>query len=116
MGFAKDLLNAPWDSLRQVVDQLQTDEGTKGFYLANPSLKDRYPTEGEFQEAAKAWRPKLKPLPPEIPNLMEGHLNFHKSFGSTQRMDYRTPEGAKISIEWQLNGSNLGPVVDLQID
>ena len=116
MGFAKDLLKAPWDSLRQVVDQLQTDEGAKGFYLANPGLKDRYPTEGEFQEAAKAWRPKLKPLPPEIPNLMEGHLNFHKSFGSTQRMDYRTPEGAKISIEWQLNGSNLGPVVDLQID
>lgn len=116
MGFAKDFLKAPWAALRQVVEQLQTVEGTKGLYAANPDLKGRYPTEEAFLEAAQGWRTKLTPLPAEIPNLMEGHLNFNKSFGRTQEMDYRTPQGVRIRIEWQLEGKALGPVVDLQVD
>lgn len=116
VGFAKGFIEKPWAALRSAVDQLQTDEGAKAFFAANPGLKDHYATEEAFLEAVRGWRPKLPPLPAEIPNLTEGHLDFQKDFGRTQRMRYQTPGGARIKIEWELQNGNLGRVLDLQVD
>src|SRR5512135_2234296 len=58
---------AEWGQLRQAVAQLQTDDGTRALYQANPGLAARYPDEAAFLKAAQQWRPRLEPLPERVP-------------------------------------------------
>lgn len=66
-GFAKGLVQKDWKRMRTLVDQLQTDEGAKVVYQANPGLRQAHPSEEQFLQAVRAWRPRLAPLPEEVP-------------------------------------------------
>jgi hypothetical protein len=116
LGFARDMVRQPWEALRNVVDQLQTEEGSAALYAANPGLKERYPTSQSFVEAARDWRSKLEPLPPELPDLREGSLSINKNFGKTQRIEYRTKKGIRIRSEWQMESGAVGQLMDFQVD
>lgn len=116
LGFARDMVRQPWEALHKVVDQLQTDEGAQAVYAANPALKDHYPTADSFVEAARTWRPRLEPLPPELPDLREGSLNISKDFGKTQKLQYRTKKGVRIRSEWQMDSGAIGQLVDFEVD
>ncbi len=98
-----------WAFLRRTVDQLGTDEGSKTFYAAQPKLHDQYPTEAQFQEAVKIWRPKLEPIPEEIPDLDSHDFTYQK--GMTGKwLSYRCANGTKIRIEWASSNSG-GPLL-----
>ena len=66
-GFAKGLVQKDWARFRALVDQLQTDDGARGVYRANPGLGQAHGSEEQFLQAVRAWRPRLAPLPAEAP-------------------------------------------------
>jgi hypothetical protein len=66
-GFAKGLVQKDWERFRTLVDQLQTDDGARAVYRANPGLHQSQATEEQFLQAVRAWRPRLAPLPAEAP-------------------------------------------------
>ena len=76
-GFAKGMVQKEWERFRTLVDQLQTDDGARALYRANPGLHQAHPTEDQFLQAARAWRPRLGPLPAEAP--MGNHRHRHRS-------------------------------------
>lgn len=76
-AFGKGLVQKDWDRFRGLVDQLQTDEGAQALYRANPDLQQEHPTEAIFVEAVRGWRPKLRPLPPEVPEGRR-HRRHHR--------------------------------------
>jgi hypothetical protein len=66
-GFANSLIQKDWERLRALVDQLQTDDGARTVYRANPSLGQAQASEELFLQAVRAWRPRLGALPAEMP-------------------------------------------------
>ncbi len=76
-GFAKGLIQKDWERFRTLVHQLQTDEGARALYRANPGLHQAHPTEDQFLQTARAWRPRLGPLPAEAP--VGNHRHRHQS-------------------------------------
>jgi hypothetical protein len=66
-GFANSLIQKDWERFRTLVDQLQTDEGARALYRANPGLGQAQASEELFLQAVRAWRPRLGPLPAEMP-------------------------------------------------
>jgi hypothetical protein len=121
-GFAKGLVQKDWERLRTLVDQLQTDGGARAVYRANPSLAKTQGTEEAFLQAVQAWRPRLGPLPLEIP--VSGHrrhrrgrdqpeeappvrdtprplsVDLQKLFGATSiRCTY--PDGTRLAVTFE---------------
>ena len=119
-GFAKGLIQKDWERFRTLLDQLQTDDGARALYRANPSLHEAHPTEDQFLQAARSWRPRLGPLPVEAPVGKRHHrdhdravndatqedasesakdptVNISKVFGTTV-IQCRFPAGALISV------------------
>lgn len=98
-------MNGPeWGQLRAAVEQLGTDEGVKSLYEANPALKSAYPTEENFLQAAKEWRPRLEPLPPQMPSVFTGKIseNVNVSGGFRKvELGYTNGKGAKIASRWE---------------
>ncbi len=106
----RDAVKADWAFLRRTVDQLGTDEGAKSFYRTQPKLHEQYPTETQFLETVKAWRPKLEPIPEEVPDLDSHDLTYQK--GMTGKwLSYRCSNGTKIRIEWNSTNSD-GPLLN----
>ena len=125
-GFAKGLMQKDWERFRTLVDQLRTDEGARALYRANPSLHQAHPTEGQFTQAARTWRPRLGPLPAEAPMGKHRHrdhgqpetgatqedptesakdpsVNIRKVFGTTV-IQCRFPAGALVSVTFDGEG------------
>ncbi|HJU82567.1 MAG TPA: hypothetical protein VJ600_00010 [Holophagaceae bacterium] len=95
---------AEWGQLRQAVAQLQTDEGARALYQANPGLASRYPDEAAFLKAAQDWRPRLEPLPEHVPSLFTGRVSYNIQIaGGFRRADlgYRTTKGTWIASHWE---------------
>ncbi|MDE3034116.1 MAG: hypothetical protein KGI56_10660 [Acidobacteriota bacterium] len=60
-----------WTKLASYEKQLESDEGVQALYQANPGLARAYPTESDFLKAAQTWRPKLAPIPAQMPNVFQ---------------------------------------------
>lgn len=93
-----------WNQLVSVVEKLGTDEGARSVYAANPRLSGMYPTESLFLQAAAVWRPRLEPLPPKMPSLMTGRLDFNVRIDGSHRnaqMGYRNDKGAWVYAQWE---------------
>jgi hypothetical protein len=84
-GFAKGMIQKDWQRMRALVDQLQTDEGAKAVYRAHAGLRQAHPSEDQFLQAVRAWRPRLTPLPEEAP--VGEHRRRHR-----HRQEEPTPE------------------------
>jgi len=119
-GFANSLIQRDWERLRTLVDQLQTDDGARAVYRANPSLRQTQASEEPFLQAVRAWRPRLRPLPQEAP--LGGHrhrrsrnqpeeappasdaprpfsVDMQKIFGTT-RIRCTYPDGTRLAVSF----------------
>lgn len=116
-GFVGQFIQEDWDDARKVVDQLMTDEGAKALYHSNPGLADAFPNETAFVQAARGWRPKLKPLPPQLPDLNKGDLSFQNSVGDRSTLSYRPEGGSRLRLIW-IGSRKKGDrtLVDISVD
>ncbi|MBS1766302.1 MAG: hypothetical protein JST05_02725 [Acidobacteria bacterium] len=106
-----------WTKLAAYEKQLETDEGVSELYRANPGLAHAYPTEADFLAAAQSWRPKLAPLPAQMPELLQAMKDRSFSLNvrtvnhvTTRSVGVRMGEGAFLSATWE-NES----LVDLEV-
>ena len=93
-----------WGQLRQAVAQLQTDDGARALYQANPGLAAAYPTEQAFLTAAQGWRPRLEPMPEHMPGLLTGRVSYSVQIqGGFRRTElgYRNGKGTWIASRWE---------------
>jgi len=100
-GFAQGLIQKDWERLRALVTQLQTDEGTREVYRANPGLRQAHPTEDQFLQAVRAWRPRLAPLPAEVP-VSRHRRRRHRQEEEPAPEEAPAAEGSKrLSVDLQ---------------
>ncbi len=105
--------NRRWSRFRENAVALQTDDGAKSLYQAQPGLKKHFPTENDFLVKARAWRPQLESLP-EDSREDGGHLQLHiytSPLGEQQELAYTTKSGMRLRQNW----SN-GQLVELSLD
>jgi hypothetical protein len=88
-GFAKGLVQKDWERFRALVDQLQTDEGARAVYHANPGLHQSQSTEEQFLQGVRAWRPRLAPLPAEAP--VGKHRRHHQDRDQAEEASPEAP-------------------------
>jgi len=102
-AFGKGLVQKDWDHFRNLVDQLQTDEGTLAVYRANPGLQQEHSTEAQFLEAARGWRPKLKPLPSEIPEGRRHRRHRQEPSAGPEPAEPPPVDGAEQTPSFEIN-------------
>jgi hypothetical protein len=102
-GFAKGLVQKDWERFRALADQLQTDDGARALYRANPGLGHAHATEELFLQAVRAWRPRLTPLPTEAP---VGKHRRHRR--DRDQQEEASPEAPAVETPRQ-------PSVDIQM-
>ncbi len=93
-----------WVQLKEAVRQLQSDEGAKALYQANPELSQAYLSEENFLQQARLWRPKLEPLPAEMPSIFTGKISYNVSVNGGFRkveLGYTNNRGAAIASRWE---------------
>lgn len=103
-AFSKAMDGREWGQLRTAVQQLETDEGAKSLYQSNPELAQSYPTEAGFLDQARMWRPKLEPLPPEMPGVFTGKISYNVSVSGGFRkveLGYTNDKGGRIASRWE---------------
>lgn len=118
-AWGQGLVKKDWDRLRVVVEQLQTEDGAKAVYKANGELQQAYATETEFCAAVRGWRPRLLPLPAEVPlsshhrhrgageaeaPAPEAGTNFDVSLNKrfkTTTIRCRYPNGARVAATFE---------------
>jgi hypothetical protein len=54
-----------WNRLRNVVESLRTEEGTRKLYRESQGVQSAYPAEPYFLSYIQKWRPRLESLPRE---------------------------------------------------
>jgi len=89
-------IEKPWGMLVDVVDAIQTDEGSRALYRDNPLLAADYTTEDEFLKNAAKWREKLVGFPRTIPSLdsldqSDFRLVSNKNTGSGSKSPVASP-------------------------
>ena len=94
-----------WTFLRRAIEQLRTDEGAQAFYAANPKLIAQYPSEAQFLEAVKGWRPDLPRVPDEIPDLDSSDLQYAQGIW----LSYRFDNGKHVRLAWDGPKSTSNP-------
>ncbi len=108
-AIGKSMDGREWGQLKAAVQQLQTDDGAKALYHANPDLSQAYPTEENFLQQARNWRPKLEPLPAQMPSVFTGKISYNVSVNAGFRkveLGYTNTRGAVIASRWE-NGRLL---------
>jgi hypothetical protein len=88
VGWFGELAAAPWAVLHEAAEAVQTAEGARGFYRKHPGLAPDFNGEERFVEVSRAWAPKLKTLPPTVPDMWTllkagGQMNVTRSNGQT---------------------------------
>lgn len=94
----QDLAREDWNRLRRTVELLQTPEGTRDLFEANPGLKAHHPDLQAFEAQVAIWRPLLKPVPEAIPDLDSKAFHYQSNPGRT-RIGWRQPDGTRVRIE-----------------
>ncbi len=112
-------IDQAWIELRAKASSLQTVDGTRNLYRANPGLAQHYATEEEFLEAVQEWRAKMVDIPVERPSLK---TLFHEKRGmemqanrvnghDTIHVKYPYPNGASLLMD-----TEDGKLVDLRVE
>lgn len=108
-----------WSDIRTDIQKLQTDEGARALYQANPGLADRYSTEEDFLQASAKWRGRLADFPEKRPELKDilsrnGGIQFqsriHNGVKHTS-VRYPLPHGGVLRFE-----SENERLVDIGVD
>lgn len=100
----KTLRAEEWPALRAAVAQLDTDDGARALYDANPRLAADHPDQARFLQAVQRWRPRLEPLPEEPPSVFTGRISMNVSVSGGYRrteLGYRNGKGAMVSSRWE---------------
>lgn len=103
-AIGKTIDGPEWGLLKEAVQQLQSDDGTKALYQANPDLWQAYPSEEAFLQQARTWRPKLEPLPPHMPSVFTGKISANVSMNGGFRkveLGYTNGIGGKVASRWE---------------
>ncbi len=103
-AIGKTMDGREWGQLKQAVQQLETDEGAKELYQSNPELAQVYPTEEGFLDQARKWRPKLEPLPPQMPSVFTGKISYNVAVNGGFRkveLGYTNGKGGRIASRWE---------------
>ncbi len=103
-AIGKSMDGPEWGHLRRAVEQLGSDAGAKDLYEANPDLWKAYPSENDFIKTAQSWRPKLEPLPAQMPGVFGGHINYTVNMsGGFRRVElgYTNSKNALVSSRWE---------------
>lgn len=86
-----------WGITAKVAQRLQTDEGARQLYLANPELKARSASESAFLEEVRAHRASFGALPPQEPR--EGFVCFPSLTSFTAQV--RGTDGSWMELQVQ---------------
>lgn len=86
-----------WTKLASYERQLESDEGAQSLYQANPGLAHAYPAESDFLKAAQAWRPKLSPIPAQMPNMFQAIKERSFSF-NIQKNNHHSRRSAGVRM------------------
>ena len=100
LTYVKQFIREDWEDLRGMVTQLGSDAGAQELYRSAPGLKERFPTEEDFVQAARRWRPILEPIPADIPDLEAHDVSYNTQFGGQVVLSYRQKNGARVRITW----------------
>ncbi|MBL0209470.1 MAG: hypothetical protein IPQ13_00925 [Holophagaceae bacterium] len=103
-----------WPRLRQMVDQMQDDEGAKALYLQVGGRIQGCSTEADFLRLVAQVRPKLEPLPSHVPRALWGRATCTVQDRGKARLAwiaYRNSKGLRIATKWE-NGSLLALSLD----
>ncbi len=65
-----------WTRLRNVVENLRSEEGTRKLYRESPGVQSVYPAEPFFLAYIQKWRPRLESLPRERPRATNVSLTL----------------------------------------
>lgn len=106
--------SSEWVALRALTQQLDTDEGARAVYAANPDLAASFPDEEAFLAKVRFWRPRLEPLPIEKPGLTSGKLEMNLSINNGNRrvqLNYVNGKGARMATTW-----HNGRLADISVD
>jgi hypothetical protein len=103
---------ALWPLIQDLVEELKTDDGARGFYLHEKGLRERYPDEAAFLAQVRGWRPSLATLPKslEAPESLVTRVSFQG-----MRLDVRLGDGRHLSILVRGKGKRRLPVKDLEV-
>ncbi len=107
-GMVQKKIEGDWNFLRRAIEQINTDEGAKALYAANPKLSQQYPSEAQFLEAVKGWRPELQPVPEAMPDLDSHDLQYTQGLGGGW-LSYRFPNGKHVRLAWDSKKSTGDP-------
>ena len=114
-GFVRAKIQDDWTFLRRAIEQIRTDEGAKAFYAANPKLSEQYPSEAQFLEAAKGWRPEIQSVPEAMPDLNSDDLQYTQN-NRGGWLSYRFPNGKHVRLAWDSPKSTGNPNSHLLIE
>jgi len=100
LGFVKQFIQEDWEDLRRIIDQLGTDEGCKELYRSAPGLLGDFPTEQEFLDTARKWRPALEPLPKDLPDMDSHDFTYSSNFGGKVVIGMKLKNGTRVRLTW----------------
>ncbi len=101
MGFALNQIRPEWEEFRNLTVQLQSDEGARNLYRAQPKLAEAYGPEAAFLATVQAWRPRLAPLPELDEKVLEGgDVNIVKGITGEVTVSVRMSGGARLRAVW----------------
>ena len=104
---------AQWPRYVETVKALESPEGAKTTYEANPGLQKRFSDEAAFEQQIAEWRPAIQDPPAEMPSLGSGkafafegrghHYGDGSSQGSvkTSVAGYKMQDGRMLAIVWR---------------
>ncbi|MCL4836842.1 MAG: hypothetical protein KJ058_02610 [Thermoanaerobaculia bacterium] len=98
---AEERLRARWAELSGALSDLQTDEGARRLWRANPALAERFGSEEEFVARARQWRPKVaRDLPAWDPAAFEVKP-FLDSGRPGVEIAYANRRGSRVRLVWR---------------
>jgi len=108
----EELGRSLWPMVKELAEDLQTDDGARSLYVRNRGLRERFPTEEAFLAAARTWRLSLATLPPgpDAPGAFETRVSFQG-----MRLLVRLGDGRHLAIRLQGRGRHRLPVRDMEV-
>ena len=101
---AEETLRARWGELSRALGDLQTDEGARRLWRANPALAERFGSEEEFVARARQWRPKIEALARDLPAWDPSAFEV-KPFLDAGRpgveIAYANRRGSRVRLVWR---------------
>ncbi len=101
---AEERLRARWAELSGALSDLQTDEGARRLWRANPALAERFGSEEEFVARARQWRPKVEALARDLPAWDPAAFEVKPFLDSGRpgvEIAYANRRGSRVRLVWR---------------